>query len=265
MKKVIKKYIEYIKESSYVDYFGILYEKAPKKLREIIDSTKHVNQNPLWHPENDVYTHTRLVTNRLANAYPNNKNLLLAGLFHDLGKVETTEWDENKQSWTARGHEEISSEIVDKFAKWIVNMGGNVKTVKEIVENHMRIKYLDDMRTQNKIEMVSSPYFYEIMKFNSADFGGTDLNCKPLMDITPIRNEIDNYIKKQEENKIISNKFNGNLIMSIYPNLKGKELGDSITKFKKYIEDKYDTSFTEYVLDTEETYILKEFDNFYNK
>ena len=60
---MVKKFLEYVKESTYVDYFQLLYDDAPESLKELIDSTKHVNQNPLWHPENDVYTHTRIVTN----------------------------------------------------------------------------------------------------------------------------------------------------------------------------------------------------------
>ena len=262
MKKVIKKFIEYIKESSYVDYFGILYEKAPKKLREIIDSTKHVNQNPLWHPENDVYTHTRLVTNRLANAYPNNKNLLLAGLFHDLGKIETTKWDEIKQSWTARGHEDISVKIVDQYQNWIKKMGGNPTVVRNIVQNHMRIKYLDEFRLQNKIEIVNNPNFNDVIKFNSADYGGDSLGVKPLEDMSGLYKEIENYQKKQKINKIVNSKFNGNIIMEIYPHLKGKDLGDAITQFKKHIEDKFNMDFYDFVLDNDEDFILNEFNLF---
>lgn len=262
MNKIMKRFLQFIKESAYVDYFGILYENAPKKLRKLIDSTKGVKQNPLWHSEGDVYVHSRLVTNRLGNSYPNDKNLLLAGLFHDLGKVETTEWNEEKQSWTARGHEDVSSTIVDYYASWIENMGGNVEIVKIIVENHMRIKYLDEMRTQSKIELVSNPSFNEIVKFNSADFGGSDLECKPLMNISNIKKEITEFKKNEEETKIINNKFNGNLIMGIYPYLKGKDLGDVISKFKNFINSEFNIDFKEYILKNDKDSIFNIFNNF---
>lgn len=259
---MVTNFLQYIKESTYVDYFQLLYDDAPESLKEIIDSTKGVEQSPLWHPEGDVFTHIRLVTNRLGNSFPNDKDLLLSGLFHDLGKVQTTEWDETKQSWTARGHEDISVQLVDDYKDWIKKMSGNPTIVRNIVQNHMRIKYLDEFRLQNKIDIVNSPNFDDVIKFNSADYGGEGLETKPLQDMTELYNQIDEYQKRQEINKNVNLKFNGNLIMQSYPNLKGKELGDAITNFKRYIEDKYDTSFTDYVLDTEQTQIFKEFDNF---
>ena len=255
MKKVIKNFIEYIKENAYVDYFNILYNEAPESLKIIIDSTKGVEQNPIWHSEGDVFKHIRLVTNRIGNAYPEDRNLLLAGLFHDLGKAEATEWDENKQSWTARGHEDISVKIVDQYQNWIKKMGGNPTVVRNIVQNHMRIKYIDEFRLQNKIEIVNNPNFKDVIRFNSADYGGTDLDTKPIQDLSNLYKEIEEYNKTQEENKLINSKFNGNLIMSSYPTLKGKELGDVITKFKDYITNKYNIDFKKFILDNDKSLI----------
>jgi len=264
MNKKIKKFLQFIKENTSVDFFGVLYEKAPKKLRELIDSTKGVEQNPTWHSEGDVYTHIRLVTNRLCNAYPNDKNLLLAGFFHDLGKVETTEWNEEKQSWTARGHEDVSVIIVDEYKSWIEDMGGDFDAVKEIVANHMRIKYLEEMRTQAKIELVKNPYFEEILKFNTADCGGTSLECKPLLDISNIENEMSEFKKKEEEKKIMNSKFNGDIIMQSYPHLTGIYLGNAISNFKKYIIDEFNIDFKEYVLKNSKESIFTYFDKFIN-
>jgi tRNA nucleotidyltransferase (CCA-adding enzyme) len=56
-----------------------------------------VRQDPQWHPEGDVWTHTCLVCDAAANiAYrqklntENRQVLLLAALCHDLGKPQTT-------------------------------------------------------------------------------------------------------------------------------------------------------------------------------
>ena len=238
-KKKITKFVQYIKESTYVDYFDFLYENAPESLKKLIDSTKGVEQNPVWHSEGDVFKHIRLVTNRIGNAYPQDRNLLLAGLFHDLGKATTTEWDENKQSWTARGHEDVSVQIVDEYKDWFKKVDGNPTVVRNIVQNHMRIKYLDEFRLQNKIDLVNNPNFEDVIRFNSADYGGEGLDVKPLQDMSSLYKEIEDYQKKQEINKIINSKFNGNIIMQDYPNLKGKELGDAITNFKIHIKNKY--------------------------
>lgn len=46
--------------------------------------------------------------------------------------------------------------------------------------------------------------------------------------------------EKDELNKQLAEKFNGNLIMGWLPDLKGKELGEAITKFKKMLGESYD-------------------------
>jgi hypothetical protein len=257
MSKRIKKYEGFINENSYVDEFKILYDKAPQGLQKIIDATKDIKQSPQWHPEGDVHTHIRLVTNRLHNTF-NDINLTLAGLFHDLGKVRTTEWDEEKQKWTAHGHEDDSKSIAHSYSDWIKKLGGDTNIIEFIIQNHMRIKYLDDFRLQEKIAFTNHPLFDWVHKFMSADYGGNGLECKPLTDISHIEKEISEHNKREKENKIISSKFNGKILMDLYPELKGKSLGDAITGFKRHIGD-----FREYALNTSKEDILKDFKVFY--
>lgn len=255
----IKKYSNFINESSYIDEFKLLYDSAPQDLKDIVDATKNIEQSKEWHPEGNVYIHTRLVTNRLQNCY-NDINLSIAGFFHDLGKVTTTDWNEEKQSWTAHGHEDDSSAIVHKYKDWILALGGDPKIIKFIVENHMRIKYLDEFRLQQKISFLNEPYFDYVLKFTTADYGGTELECQSLMDLSNLKEEISDYNKKEEIKKKISSKFNGRILMELYPELKGKQLGDAITGFKTYIGD-----FTNYALKKDSDIILKDFDTYYKE
>lgn len=46
--------------------------------------------------------------------------------------------------------------------------------------------------------------------------------------------------KKDTQNKILSQKFNGDIVMSWLPNLMGRELGAAITKFKHDLGDEYE-------------------------
>lgn len=62
-----------------------------------------------------------------------------------------------------------------------------------------------------------------------------------------------------EENKEISKKFNGRLIMEKLPELKGKELGNMIGDFHKLFDD-----FRSYALKNNNTHIMNDFINFYN-
>lgn len=256
---MVKKYNEYINESIYKDEFSILYNKAPQKLKDLIDLTETIEQNPKWHSEDNVYIHTRLVTNRLSNCY-NDNDLNLSGLFHDLGKIEKTKYDIEKETFTAHEHELSSVDIVNDFKDWIKEMGGNIDKIKYIVANHMRYKFLDEMRIREQIRFMGDDYFTDLEKFSTADYGGTELDCKPIPVNKDIKDKINIFLKKEEENKIISSKFNGRMVMDKYPELKDKELGDVLNGFKNEFDD-----FKRYVLNTSTEDIMNDFDNFINK
>lgn len=251
-------------ENTSDDFFSYLYSVSPKELKELIDATKEIKQNKTWHPEYDAYAHIRLVVNRLHSTY-NDINLDLAGLFHDLGKAGTTEWSTEKETWVAPGHEHVSCEMLEDQSNFVKEMGGDYDIIYYIVRYHMSIKYLDNFRLQNKVEVLNNKYVDYLMKFDSADFGGTDLNCKPIKDLSDIRKEIDEYLNVISENKEMSKKFNGNIIMGYYPHLKGKELGETLTRFKEYISNIKNVNFRVYVLNTKKDDILKDFDIFINQ
>jgi len=66
-------------------------------------------QNPIYHGERDVWTHTKLVCEALSSmdAYRNliedeQTAVFLGALFHDIGKTRTTRWDDGR--WTSPGH-----------------------------------------------------------------------------------------------------------------------------------------------------------------
>ncbi len=68
-----------------------------------------VPQEPEWHPEGDVYVHTKLVVDRARESlddlpYARQITVMLAALAHDFGKPATTEFLDGR--WRSRGHEE---------------------------------------------------------------------------------------------------------------------------------------------------------------
>jgi len=68
---------------------------------------------------------------------------------------------------------------------------------------------------------------------------------------------------KDRENKILSQKFNGDIVMSWLPDLKGKQLGHAITGFKQSFED--DEEYREFVLNANFDAIQERFMNTYNE
>jgi tRNA nucleotidyltransferase (CCA-adding enzyme) len=83
-----------------------------------IQSLIDVPQDPNWHPEGDVYVHTKLVADRARELiddllYPKQVTVMLAALAHDFGKPATTEFIEGH--WRSRGHEEAGVEPTASF------------------------------------------------------------------------------------------------------------------------------------------------------
>jgi tRNA nucleotidyltransferase (CCA-adding enzyme) len=83
---------------------GALDQLFPE-IKALID----VPQDPEWHPEGDVFVHTRLVVDRARElidvlSYPRQVTVMLAALAHDFGKPATTEIIDGRLR--SRGHEE---------------------------------------------------------------------------------------------------------------------------------------------------------------
>jgi tRNA nucleotidyltransferase (CCA-adding enzyme) len=90
--------LEWLKE------LGVLEKIFPE-----IASLISVRQDPVWHPEGDVFVHTQVVVDKARELiddleYPKQLTVMLAALAHDFGKPATTEFIEDH--WRSRGHEE---------------------------------------------------------------------------------------------------------------------------------------------------------------
>lgn len=85
-----------------------------------------------------------------------------------------------------------------------------------------------------------------------------------INDFFPEANLLDTLKKLKEEDaqrKIVSQKFNGDIVMMWLPNLKGKELGAAMSKFKERIGEYYD----EFILNSNYDTIREHFMKIYNE
>jgi tRNA nucleotidyltransferase (CCA-adding enzyme) len=92
---------------------GVLDQLFPE-IKALIE----VPQDPEWHPEGDVFVHTRLVIDRARELiddlpYAKQVTVMLAALAHDFGKPATTEFIEGRLR--SRGHEEAGVEPTLSF------------------------------------------------------------------------------------------------------------------------------------------------------
>jgi len=88
------------------------------KLFPAISALIDVPQDPEWHPEGDVFVHTRLTTDRARElidelSYPRQVTVMLAALAHDFGKPATTEFIEGRLR--SRGHEAAGAAPAESF------------------------------------------------------------------------------------------------------------------------------------------------------
>jgi tRNA nucleotidyltransferase (CCA-adding enzyme) len=106
-------------------------------------------QDPEWHPEGDVFTHTGHCCDALARdpewqaADPRRRRLLmLAVLLHDVGKPSCTRREEKPPAsgrlrWTSPGHEAAGVALAESFLRRIGSPLDHAPAVAPLVANHM--------------------------------------------------------------------------------------------------------------------------------
>lgn len=102
-----------IKEN--IDWAGI--EGA---LSSFVIPMSRTEQNPVFHGEGDVWTHTKMVCETLVKLdafrdLPEDQQqaVFLAALLHDIGKIPTTRWEDDK--WTSPNHTLVGSKMARQF------------------------------------------------------------------------------------------------------------------------------------------------------
>jgi tRNA nucleotidyltransferase (CCA-adding enzyme) len=131
--------------------WGMLPTIAPELLP--LETTP---QDPGWHPEGDVWTHTLQVVDEaaglvgdLAGDRPRQLTVMLGALCHDLGKPGTTTHDEDGRI-RSRGHEEAGlPPTVALLGRWNVHtlLGYDVRAqVLALVAQHLKPGQLYDDR-----------------------------------------------------------------------------------------------------------------------
>lgn len=119
---------------------GVLDQLFPE-IKAMID----VPQDPEWHPEGDVFVHTRLVIDRARELiddlpYPKQVTVMLAALAHDFGKPATTAFIDGRTR--SREHEEAGVAPTESFLdrlKLHTLDGYDVRAqIVALVRNHLK-------------------------------------------------------------------------------------------------------------------------------
>jgi hypothetical protein len=152
-----------------------LINMMPDSLKNLFYTQWQAKQNPKWHIEGNTLKHIIIVLKRAFEHYPNNPDIILAALFHDLGKLDTYAINPKTGQPTAYGHEVKSGEYLEKYKDWVNSFEGiNFDKIKYLVLNHMVIKpsTWDNMRQQKKDPIEQNPSFEDLKNFTDHLDGG---------------------------------------------------------------------------------------------
>lgn len=132
--------------------FASLWGLLPKLAPELVPLAS-TPQDPEWHPEGDVWTHTLLALDQAAPLVadldrPRALTVMLATLCHDLGKPSTTRLERGRMR--SPGHEEAGLAPTESLLdRWNVHtlLGYDVRAqVLALVGNHLKAGQLYDDR-----------------------------------------------------------------------------------------------------------------------
>ncbi len=118
-----------------------------KELEQLIG----LEQNPEFHPEGDVWTHTMMVLDRAAQFRPYVSDpyaFMLLALTHDFGKITTTEFVNG--AIHAYGHELQGAEIAERFLDRVCHGSDIKKYIANMIPNHMRPNKIAESRSAVK-------------------------------------------------------------------------------------------------------------------
>ena len=106
-----------------------------RELEELIG----LEQDPIFHPEGDVWTHTMEVIDRGAGLREEAEEpyaFMLLCLTHDLGKITTTSFDKGRIH--AYDHENEGPAIAEAFLSRFVGSKDVIKYVLDMIPSHMK-------------------------------------------------------------------------------------------------------------------------------
>jgi hypothetical protein len=175
----INNLIRIINEDTIPDTLMDLIRSLPTELKQLLFSQWKAKQNPKWHPEGNTLKHILVVLKRAYHHYPEDPNMIIAALFHDLGKMDTYAINPKTGEPTAYGHENKSSQYLDKYRDWIESFDGiDFEEIKYLVTNHMKVKPTtwNSMKDTKKEPIINHPSFDKLIGFtDKLDGGGVNI------------------------------------------------------------------------------------------
>ena len=146
---------------------GLMQEIVP----EIYD-LKGCEQPPVFHPEGDVFVHTRLMLSLLPEEV--SLPLVLSVLLHDIGKPATYSFDEEAQRIRFNGHAELGADMTEQILRRLKFPNNVIEDAVIAVANHMRFMNVQEMRKSKLKRFMARDTFEDEMELHRVDCLGSN-------------------------------------------------------------------------------------------
>lgn len=123
-----------------------------------------VQQPEQFHPEGDVYTHTKLMLGMLDAP---SIELALATLLHDIGKPPT--YTESTDRIRFNEHAKVGAEMAEKICRRLRLPTEVCERVVALVNTHMRFIEVKNMKESTLVRFLREPYFPDALELHRLD------------------------------------------------------------------------------------------------
>src|SRR5438270_5131932 len=144
-----------------LDRSGLLRTILPE-----LDAMKGCLQPEQFHPEGDVFTHTRLMLELLPNEVSG--PLVLSVLFHDVAKPVTSHVDATGRI-RFNEHDRIGAAMTESIMERLRFSRAEIEAVVEMVRQHMVFKDVPRMRVAKLKRFMARPTFEEELELHRVD------------------------------------------------------------------------------------------------
>ena len=144
-----------------LDASGLLSAILPE-----LEAMKGVLQPEQFHPEGDVFVHTRLMLSLLHESV--SIPLVFAVLFHDVAKPVTARVDETGRI-RFNEHDRIGAEMTEAIMRRLRFSGAEIEATVEMVRQHMVFKDAPKMRIAKLKRFMARPTFDEELELHRVD------------------------------------------------------------------------------------------------
>ncbi len=144
-----------------LDASGLMAAVLPE-----LEAMKGCEQPPQFHPEGDVFKHTRIMLELLPAEV--SLPLVLSVLFHDIGKPRTSAVDENGRI-RFNGHDRLGAEMTEALMERLRFSRMEIEATVEAVRQHMVFKDVPKMRVAKLKRFMARPHFEDELELHRVD------------------------------------------------------------------------------------------------